>query len=126
MEEGGRFKERKTDDCCKATCLRGKYSGIGATILESTNLFIRGDLSEYMGSVLCLWTVYALIKLLDIFDEAESWAMNEYQIALGKGDRLTKQERQKVIEQIARYTGLSPVFIDNNDLRVDLGLASKR
>ena len=63
--------------------------------------------------------------LRKVLDEAESWTMNEYQIALGKGDRLTKQERQKVIEQMARYTGLSPVFIDNNDLRVDLSLFNK-
>ncbi len=63
--------------------------------------------------------------LRKVLDEAENWALNEYQLALGKGDRLTKQERQKIIEQMARYTGLSPTFIDNNDLRVDLGLFNK-
>lgn len=63
--------------------------------------------------------------LRKVLDESERWTMNEYQIALGKGDRLTKAERQKAAEQMARYTGLSAEFADNNDLRVDLGRFNK-
>lgn len=58
-------------------------------------------------------------------DEAEKWAANEYTLALGKGDKLTGQERQKAIEQMSRYTGLSKSFIENCDLRVDLGRFNK-
>ena len=63
--------------------------------------------------------------LRKVLDESERWTMNEYQLALGKGDRLTKQERQKAAEQMARYTGLSAEFIDNSDLRVELGRFNK-
>src|ERR1700730_17587961 len=57
--------------------------------------------------------------------EVEQWATNEYTLALGKGDRLTGQERQDVVATLARYTGLSPQFVDNANLRVSLGLFRK-
>ena len=38
--------------------------------------------------------------------EAEQWASTEYAQALDKGDALTAQERQKIIDQLARFTGL--------------------
>ncbi|MGH9940120.1 MAG: S10 family peptidase [Blastocatellia bacterium] len=60
-----------------------------------------------------------------VLDEAENWAINEYQLALSKGDRLTGQERQKVVKQMARYTGLGETFIENCDLRVELGKFNK-
>ena len=63
--------------------------------------------------------------LRKVLDEAEKWAINEYQIALSRGDRLAGQERQKVIKQMARYTGLGETFIDNCDLRVELGKFNK-
>ncbi len=53
-------------------------------------------------------------------DEVERWAANEYTTALAKGDRLTAQERQEVIDKLARYTGLSKQFIDNSDLRIEI------
>ncbi len=57
--------------------------------------------------------------------EVEEWATNEYSVALGKGDRLTPQEREAVISKLARYTGLDPRFIDNANLRVSLNLFRK-
>lgn len=63
--------------------------------------------------------------LRQVLDEAEKWTINDYSIALLKGDRLTAQERQKAIEQMARYTGLSKEFIDNCNLRVELGRFNK-
>ena len=38
--------------------------------------------------------------------ESEQWAATEYAQALAKGDAITPEERQKVIDQMARYTGL--------------------
>jgi len=38
-------------------------------------------------------------------------------LALGKGDALTADERRKVREQLARYTGLRPEVVENNNLR---------
>jgi carboxypeptidase C (cathepsin A) len=52
--------------------------------------------------------------------EAEQWAANDYTLALGKGDALTPDERQKIIDQMARYTGLSKQLIDDANLRIDV------
>lgn len=52
--------------------------------------------------------------------EVEHWASNDYTLALDKGDALTPDERQKIIQQLARYTGLKPEIIDQADLRIDV------
>jgi carboxypeptidase C (cathepsin A) len=52
--------------------------------------------------------------------EAEQWASTDYERALGKGDSMTPQERQKIIDQMARYTGLSKEVIDEADLRINV------
>ncbi len=51
-------------------------------------------------------------------DEVEQWALTDYWLALAKGDRLSPQERQQVIDHLARYTGLSKRYIDQADLRI--------
>ncbi len=58
--------------------------------------------------------------LPQVLAEAEKWASTDYTIALQKGTRLTAQERQQTIAQLARYTGLSETFIDDSDLRLTL------
>jgi len=52
--------------------------------------------------------------------EVERWASADYAQALAKGDALTNDERQKVIDAYARYTGLDKKLIDNADLRIDV------
>jgi carboxypeptidase C (cathepsin A) len=52
--------------------------------------------------------------------QAEQWASGEYAQALNKGDSLTADERQKTIEQMSRYTGLSKEVIDQADLRINV------
>ncbi|MBV9404308.1 MAG: hypothetical protein JO211_03120, partial [Acidobacteriaceae bacterium] len=52
--------------------------------------------------------------------EVEQWATNEYTKALAKGDALSPQERQSVIDTLSRYTGLSKEIIDQYNLRVDV------
>ena len=51
--------------------------------------------------------------------EVEQWAAGPYADALAKGDRLTPQERQDVIDHLARYTGLSKTYIDQSNLRIE-------
>ena len=51
--------------------------------------------------------------------EVEQWAAGPYTQALAKGDRLTPQERQDVIDHLARYTGLSKTYIDQSNLRIE-------
>lgn len=53
-------------------------------------------------------------------DDANRWAMNEYSLALAKGDAMTPEEHRKVVEQLARYTGLRPDVIEAHNLRIDV------
>jgi len=52
--------------------------------------------------------------------EVEQWASHDYALALAKGDAIAPEERQKIIDQLARYTGLSKEVIDTYDLRIDV------
>ena len=52
--------------------------------------------------------------------EAEQWAVGEYAQALAKGDAMTAAERDKVITDMARYTGLTKEVIDQANLRIDV------
>ena len=53
-------------------------------------------------------------------EESQRWASTEYAQALDKGDALTPEERQKIITQLARYTGLSTEVVDQANLRIDV------
>lgn len=52
--------------------------------------------------------------------ESESFAMNEYVHALMQGDLLPQNEKEQVIQKLARFTGLSPEFISRSNLRIDV------
>lgn len=52
--------------------------------------------------------------------EVERWAANDYASALLKGDGLTPEERQKIIDAYSRYTGLDKKLIDNANLRINV------
>ncbi len=52
--------------------------------------------------------------------EVERWSMTEYAAALLKGDGLAPDERQKIIDAYARYTGLDKKLIDNANLRINV------
>ena len=53
-------------------------------------------------------------------EEVEHWASTDYAQALAKGDALSPEERQKIIDAYARYTGLDRKLIDNANLRIDV------
>jgi len=52
--------------------------------------------------------------------QAEQWASTDYEHALDKGDSLTPQERQNVIDQLAHFTGLSKEVVDEANLRINV------
>jgi len=52
--------------------------------------------------------------------ESAQWAATDYTQALAKGDAISAEERQKVIAQMARYTGLSKEVLDQANLRIDV------
>ena len=55
-----------------------------------------------------------------IAGQARQFASREYLHALYKGDRMTAEERAKVVADLARLTGFSKGFLVSNDLRVTL------
>ncbi len=55
-----------------------------------------------------------------ILAEVEKFALGEYALALSKGADLSKRERAVIVEKLARYTGLSPEYIERTDLRVEI------
>jgi carboxypeptidase C (cathepsin A) len=52
--------------------------------------------------------------------QVERWASTDYAAALLKGDGLSAEERQKIIDTYARYTGLDRKLIDNANLRINV------
>jgi carboxypeptidase C (cathepsin A) len=52
--------------------------------------------------------------------EVRDWARGPYLAALVRGDELPEADRQAVAQQLSRYTGLSPQFLIESNLRVDL------
>jgi carboxypeptidase C (cathepsin A) len=59
-------------------------------------------------------------SLRDTLDEVEAFAAGEYAAALMKGDALPKAEYDKVVAKLVRYTGLSPEYIKQTNLRIEI------
>jgi carboxypeptidase C (cathepsin A) len=56
---------------------------------------------------------------------ANEFALGDYTKALMWGDRLPAAERQRVIEQLQRFTGLSARYLDATNLRIDISRFDK-
>lgn len=52
--------------------------------------------------------------------EVKTFALNDYSQALMHGDNIPKEERDRVIQKLAYYTGLSPEFIDRCAMRISV------
>ena len=52
-------------------------------------------------------------------DTVKEFALTEYATALMKGDKLSQEERSKISRKLAVFTGLSPEFIENANLRIN-------
>jgi len=59
------------------------------------------------------------LALTDLLAEVESFASGDYMTALWQGDRLSEEDRARVATRIARFTGVSPEFIERSDLRIE-------
>jgi carboxypeptidase C (cathepsin A) len=53
--------------------------------------------------------------------EARTFAMGDYMLALTKGNALSQAEQRALAEKLARFTGLSPAFILDTNLRISAG-----
>jgi carboxypeptidase C (cathepsin A) len=56
--------------------------------------------------------------LASVLIEAQQFAAGTYATSLGKGDSLTAQERQSLIDQVSRFTGIDRSVVDFNDMRL--------
>ncbi len=59
--------------------------------------------------------------LQSVLREAEQFASGPYASALDKGDNLSAQERQGIVDQLVRFTGLNHDVIEENNLRIAQG-----
>ncbi len=57
----------------------------------------------------------------DVLKEAESFAIARYAPGLLKAGSLSASERTALVNEISRFTGLSSKFIDQNNMRIELG-----
>jgi carboxypeptidase C (cathepsin A) len=58
------------------------------------------------------------LSIEQVAQQAREFAHGEYATALEKGDHLSTAEYQKVVQDIARFTGLSTKYIEQCNLRV--------
>ena len=58
-------------------------------------------------------------------EEVIRWSLNDYAIALGKGDAITPEDHRKIVEQLSHYLGLRPEVIAANDMRIDVPTFTK-
>jgi carboxypeptidase C (cathepsin A) len=56
--------------------------------------------------------------LAEVLKEAEDFALNEYSVALLKGNRLGREEAEKVADKLAAYTGLSLEYVKQSNMRI--------
>lgn len=55
-----------------------------------------------------------------VLEEAEQFVIEDYSLALLKGRRLSDDEKSKVIEKLAYFTGLSQDYIMRTNLRINI------
>ena len=58
------------------------------------------------------------LSIAELAQKARQFAHGEYAAALEKGDEISPAEYQKVVKELARYTGLSPKYIEQTNLRI--------
>jgi carboxypeptidase C (cathepsin A) len=58
--------------------------------------------------------------LRKLLDEVEEFAATEYASALFLGSRLPAKARKDLVAKLARYTGLSPEYVERTNLRIEI------
>jgi carboxypeptidase C (cathepsin A) len=56
--------------------------------------------------------------LKDVLKEAEDFALNEYSVALLKGNRLGGEEAERIADKLAALTGLSLDYVKQSNMRI--------
>ncbi len=58
--------------------------------------------------------------LTNAVQEARDFAMNDYALALMKGNNLQDLERKRIITQLSRLTGLSNTYLEKTNMRINI------
>lgn len=58
-------------------------------------------------------------SLEDFVYEAKAFADKDYLLALYRGESLQKKERERIIEKVMHYTGVSREYLEKRDLKID-------
>ena len=59
-------------------------------------------------------------NLAGLLAEVSTFALTEYTLALMQGDQLPSATRAQIVQKLARYTGLSPIYIEQTNLRIGI------
>ncbi len=64
--------------------------------------------------------------LTDLLDEVESFSVDEYNVALMKGDELEENRKTEIAKALSDYTGLPKEYVLREDLRVPMSRFNKQ
>ena len=59
-------------------------------------------------------------SLKQVLEEAETFASGEYATAMLKAERLTNTDRENLLNNFSRLSGLSKTFVEQNNFRIEL------
>lgn len=63
---------------------------------------------------------YDALPITDFLAEVEEFAIGEYTLALAQGDRLSDAQRNHIAERLGAYTGLTPQYVLQTNLRINM------
>lgn len=64
-------------------------------------------------------------RLEEVIAESERFALGQYTHALMQGDRISDADRRAVVQRLAQLTGLSPAYIEQTNLRINISRFDK-
>ena len=53
-------------------------------------------------------------------DEVRAFATNDYTVALMQGSNITPEQRANIVQQLAKYTGLTSEYLERTDSRINI------
>lgn len=77
-------------------------------------------LPTYAATALYHGKLEADVQLESFMDEVRAFAMGDYTTALMQGSALPADQRANITQQLAKYTGLTPEYIEQTDLRINI------
>jgi carboxypeptidase C (cathepsin A) len=57
------------------------------------------------------------LPLSDVLSQAENFSLNDYLVALAKGDSLSEKDKDRISNQLARFTGIDATRLKRKNLR---------